>query len=228
MTMQTDEMDKLLYEKIGACRDRWLESQPEQCEPHHFSEAFLADLPELAKRSRRSPWRILRIAAAVAALLAALTLTIGAELLPPVEFFRNGVVNILSQVLPKSTDQTYTSNYDHEGETKRPVLGWLPEGMVETECNENPISSLLNYKDNNNRELTIYIKRVTKTSANTSSFDTENAQVQEIPLHSSMATLSVKNGMVLIVFFIDNYRCSLSGTFTVDEAVKIAENIILK
>lgn len=228
MTMQTDDMDKLLYEKIGACRDRWLESQSKQCEPHVFSEAFLAGLSEIGKHSRRSPWRLLRIAAVVAVLLAALTLTIGAELLPPVRAFRSGVVHVLSQVFPKSTDQIYTTDADHEGETKRPVLGWLPEGMVETECNEGTISSLLNYKDNNNRELTIYIKRITKTSANTSSFDIENAQVKEIPLHGSIATLAVKNGMVLIIYFIDNYRCSLSGTLPTEEMVKIAENMILQ
>ena len=228
MTMQTDEMDKLLYEKIGACRDRWLESQPEQCEPHHFSDAFLAGLPEIGKHSRRSPWRILRIAAAVAALLAALTLTIGAELLPPVEFFRNGVVNILSQVLPKSTDQTYTSNYDHEGETKRPVLGWLPEGMVEVKRDEGELATLLKYEAPNGKHIVIYSNRIGKKAASTSTFDTENARVEDISINGTPGTLSVKANKTILIFFIDNYRCSIGGNLSEEEIINIAEHIFLK
>ena len=227
MTMQTDEMDKLLYEKIGACRDRWLESQPEQCEPHHFSEAFKARLSEIGKQSRRGPWRILRIAAVVAALLAALTLTIGAELLPPVRAFRSGVVHVLSQVLPKSTDQIYTTDADHEGETKRPVLGWLPEGMVETKRDEQPEYTHLRF-EGKNKTLVLYIRRITNNASVSASFDTEDAQVTEIFINENSGTLAVEQDRIRLIFFVDNYRCSLSGTLTADEAVKIAENIILK
>ena len=228
MTMQTDDMDKLLYEKIGACRDRWLESQPEQCESHHFSEAFLVKLSEIGKHSRRSTWRILRIAAVVAALLAALTLTIGAELLPPVRAFRSGVVHVLSQVLPKSTDQIYTTNADHEGETKRPVLGWLPEGMVEVDRNELTTITRINFENKKGKEFILYVRRITEGSGNTSSFDTEDAQVEELVINGNPATLATENDRTRLVFFIDNYRCSLGGTLTVDEAIKIVENIILK
>lgn len=226
MTMQTDDMDKLLYEKIGACRDRWLESQPEQCESHHFSETFLVGLSEIGKHSR-SPWRILRIVAAVAALLAALTLTIGAELIPPVRAFRSGVVHVLSQVLPKSTDQIYTTDADHEGETKRPVLGWMPEGMVETKRDEQPEYTHMRF-EGENKTLVLYIRRITNNASVSASFDTEDAQVTEIFINENFGTLAVEQDRIRLIFFVDNYRCSLSGTLTADEAVKIAENIILK
>lgn len=227
MTMQTDEMDELLYEKIGACRDRWLESQPEQCAPHDFSEVFKARLSEIGKQSRRGPWRILRIAAAVAVLLAALTLTIGAELLPPVRAFRSGVVHVLSQVFPKSTDQIYTTNADHEGETKRPVLGWLPEGMVETKRDEQPEYTHMRF-EGENKTLVLYIRRITNNASVSASFDTEDAQVTEIFINENFGTLAVEQDRIRLIFFVDNYRCSLSGTLSTDEIVKIAENIILK
>lgn len=228
MTMQTDEMDELLYEKIGACRDRWLESQPEQCAPHDFSEVFKARLSEIGKQSRRGPWRILRIAAAVAVLLAALTLTIGAELLPSVRAFRSGVVYVLSQVLPKSTDQIYTTDADHEGETKRPVLGWLPEGMVETERFNFPPATHINLKNTDGEVITLFVLRIAVGSAYRSSFDTEDAQVSELEVNGYPALLSAKKNKTLLIWFIENYRCSLSGTLSTDEIVKIAENIILK
>ena len=149
-------------------------------------------------------------------------------MVPAAKTFRSGVVEIVSQLLPKSTDQTYTADTDHEGEIRRPVLNWLPEGMVETKRDEGTTSSLLNYDNSKGKRLIVYIRRIKEGSLNTSSFDTEDAQVSEIIISGNPAILAVEKDHVRLIFFINNYRCSLSGTLTADEAVKIAENIILK
>ena len=228
MTMQTDDMDKLLYEKIGACRDRWLESQPEQCESHDFSEAFKVRLSEIGKHNRRSPWIESCISGLWDTVLGTLAAIIGVKHLSPIKTFQGSVVNGFNPGFPKSMNRIQTSDTDCESEIKLPVLGWLPEGMVEIRREEDEISSMLYYDDFNGKRLILYIGPKTEGRGNTSSLDTENTDAQEIYINGKSSALVVERDHSRLVFFVENYCCSLSGTLTVDEIVKIAENIILK
>lgn len=219
----TDEM--LQKAAHGAC-EQWLASYPDPAPDHTFSPGFEQKINRLIHHPhRRKGLRSLLIAAIIAALM---TATVGAEVLQPAKTFRIGVVQVLSQVLPKSTDQIYTTDADHEGETKRPVLGWLPEGMVETRRSEQPEYTHLNFENSSNEWVTVFIRRIAKDSGNTSSFDTEDAQVNEIKINGITATISVKKETAVLIYFIDNYRCSISGSISADNLIKIAENIILK
>lgn len=218
--------DEMLREAAPKACELWLATFPDDLPEHIFSARFERKMEKLLRypyRHRRM--RRLLIAVVAAALL---TMTVGATVLPPVKAFRSGVVNVFSQLLPKSTDQTYTTDYDHEGPTKRPVLGWLPEGMVEGKRTELTNITRINFENTDGDRLSIYTKRITKGETPTSSFDTEDAKVSEITLHGTPATLITEDNEILLVFFIDNYRCSVSGTVTAKEAVKVAENIILK
>lgn len=224
MNTAYDPMDKLIADHIAEARDLRLHLRPAYAGVHEFSVGFENKMERLTNKHNRLPLKFLITAATVAAL----TMTAGAEALPPVKAFRSGVVHVLSQVFPKSTDQIYTTDADHEGETRRPVLGWLPEGMTQTDRTELTNSTLLTFENADGDRLSIYIKRITEGSANTSSFDTEDAAVTEIEINGNLGTLATEKNRARLVFFIDNYRCSLSGTLTADEAAKIAENIILK
>lgn len=220
--------DSELYAAIDGAFDLWQSRYEGDLPAHTFSAGFeekIAAIPGTVRPTARRP---LRTAVAVAAIAATLTMTIGADVVPAAKNFRSGMVEVVSQLLPKSTDQTYTADTDHEGETRRPVLNWLPEGMVETKRDEGTTSSLLNYDNSKGKRLIVYVRRIKEGSLNTSSFDTEDTQVSEIIINGNPATLAVENDHVRLIFFIDNYRCSLSGILTADEAVRIAENIILK
>lgn len=221
--------DSELYAAIDGAFDLWQSRYEGDLPGHTFSAGFeekIATIPDRHPTARRR--KPLRTAVAVAAIAATLTMTIGADVVPAAKTFRSGMVEIVSQLLPKSTDQTYTANTDHEGETRRPVLNWLPEGMVETKRDELPNSTMLAFDDEIGHHLSLYVKRITEGSANTSSFDTENAEVTEIKIQNYPGTLSVKKDITLLVFFINNYRCSISGDFSATEIIKIAENIILE
>ncbi len=218
--------DEALFAAARDAREQWLASYPDPAPHHAFSTDFERKIKKLADHPhRRVRLRTLLIAAVIAALT---TMTVGAEVLPPVRAFHSGVVHVLSQVLPKSTDQIYTTDADHEGPTRRPVLGWLPEGMVETRKSEQPEYTHLNFENSSNEWVIVSVRRITEDSGNTSSFDTEDAQVNEIKINGITATISVKKETAVLIYFIDNYRCSISGSISANNLIKIAENIILK
>ena len=140
--------DSELYAAIDGAFDLWQSRYEGDLPAHTFSAGFeekIAAIPDRHPTVRRR--KPVRTAAAAAIIAAALTMTIGADVVPAAKTFRSGMVEIVSQLLPKSTDQTYTANTDHEGETRRPVLNWLPEGMVETKRDELPNSTMLAFDD---------------------------------------------------------------------------------
>jgi len=113
----TDEM--LTHAAPHACT-LWLETTSAEIPRQAASLRFERKMARLLRHPRRPiGWHGPVAAVAAAALL---TMTVGAEMLSPVRAFRSGVVHVLSQVFPKSTDQIYTTDADHEGETKQPVL----------------------------------------------------------------------------------------------------------
>jgi len=219
----TDEM--LTHAAPHACT-LWLETTSAEIPRQAASLRFERKIARLLRHPHRPiGWRGPVAAVAAAALL---TMTVGAEVLPPVRAFRSGVVHVLSQVLPKSTDQIYTTDADHEGETKRPVLGWLPENMVEIKRVELTNITRINFENPDGDRLSIHTKRITEGETPSFTFDTEDAETEEIILHGNPASLITEDNSVLIIFFIANYRCSISGTLSVEDTVRIAENIILQ
>jgi len=225
MNTAYDPMDKLIADHIAEARDLRLHLHPAYAGvEHHFSAAFEHKMGRLADKHNRLPLKFLITAATIAAL----TITVGAEVLPPVRAFRSGVVHVLSQVFPKSTDQIYTTDADHEGETRRPVLNWLPKDMVEIKRVELTNITRINFENTDGDRLSIYTKRITEGETPSFTFDTEDAETEEIILHGNPASLITEDNSVLIIFFIANYRCSISGTLSVEDTVRIAENIELK
>ena len=221
--------DSELYAAIDGAFDLWQSRYEGDLPAHTFSAGFeekIAAIPDQHPAARRR--KPIRTAAAAAIIAAALTMTIGADVVPPVRAFRSGVVDVLSQVLPKSTDQIYTTDADHEGETERPVFGWLPKDMVEIKRVELTNITRINFENPDGDRLSIYVKRITEGETPSFTFDTEDAETEEIILHGNPASLITEDNSVLIIFFIANYRCSISGTLSVEDTVRIAENITLQ
>ena len=221
--------DSELYAAIDGAFDLWQSRYEGDLPAHTFSAGFeekIAAIPDRHPTARRR--KPLRTAVAVAAIAATLTMTIGADVVPAAKTFRSGMVEVVSQLLPKSTDQTYTTDTDHEGETRRPVLNWLPEGMVEVKRTELTNITLLTFENADGDRLSIYTKRITEGETPTTSMDTEDALVETATIHGNQAIVSVKGDTTIIEWCSENYICSVIGTIPTDEAVKIAENIILK
>lgn len=221
--------DSELYAAIDGAFDLWQSRYEGDLPAHTFSAGFeekIAAIPDRHPAARRR--KPVRTAAAAAIIAAALTMTIGADVVPAAKNFRSGMVEVVSQLLPKSTDQTYTVDTDHEGETRRPVLNWLPEGMVEVDRNELSTITRINYENNREEELYIFTQRLTSNSDSTVSLDTEDAHVETVFINKSQALISVKEEKTIIEWCIDNYICSVIGTIPTDEVLKVAEHIELK
>ena len=124
------------------------------------------------------------------------------------------------------------SDYDHEGETRRPVFHWIPEGW--TECDKSLIRNTTHieftHESVEKSSLIIRIHRVTPTSGHTTSFNTENAEVSTIEINGNEALLVVGDDYVLLKWFIENYSCSISMSHivAVEDVIKFAENMELK
>ncbi len=218
--------DEMLRQAAPKACDLWLATLPDDLPEHIFSARFEQKMEKLLRhlyRYRRM--RSLLIAAVAAALL---TMTVGATVLPPIRAFRSGVVDVLSQLLPKSTDQIYTTDADHEGATRRPVLGWLPEGMVETKRSEQPEYTHLNFNMSNENFITVFVQRIFNNSSPSTSIDTEDAHTETIFINGNPALISIKEETTIIEWCIDNYICSVIGTIPTEEVLKVAENIELK
>lgn len=223
--------DKDLHAAIDRAHDLWLSQYDGDLPEHTFSadfEAKAAAIPQ-KKAHRRHP---LRTTIAVAVIVAALTMTIGADMVADPIFFSRGAISGISQVLPKSTDWHYSSDYDHEGETRRPVFHWIPEGW--TECDKSLIRNTTHieftHESVEKSSLIIRIHRVTPTSGHTTSFNTENAEVSTIEINGNEALLVVGDDYVLLKWFIENYSCSISMSHivAVEDVIKFAENMELK
>ena len=223
--------DKDLHAAIDRAHDLWLAQYDGDLPEHTFSadfEAKAAAIPQ-KKAHRRHP---LRTTIAVAAIVAALTMTIGADVVADPIFFSRGAISGISQVLPKSTDWHYSSDYDHEGETYRPILHWIPEGWTEYDRSvyKNSTYIKFNYEPVKRSYLIISTHRVTPTSSYTSSFNTENAKVSTIDINGNEATLVVGDDYVLLDWFNGNYACSVSmgRIAAVEDVIKVAKNMELK
>ena len=219
--------DKDLQNAIHNAYDLWLTQYDGDLPEHTFSADFeykAASIPG-QKISRRRP---LRTAVMIAALLAMLTMTIGANMVDDPTFFSRGVISGMSQILPKSTDWVLTSSWDHEGETWRPVLKWLPEGLTEIDRNESTDLTRIRYLNDNGQKLTIFTHRNPKGSGPTISFDTEGAEVSTIRINGNQATLVTEGDCTMILYFIKNYDCHIISTLPTEDVIKIARNLRLK
>lgn len=220
--------DSELYAAIDSAFDLWQSRYEGDLPAHTFSAGFeekIAAIPGTVRPTARRP---LRTAVAVAAIAATLTMTIGADVVPAAKTFRSGMVEVVSQLLPKSTDQTYTTDTDHEGETRRPVLNWLPEGMVETKRDEQFEYTHLNFNNKDKNRLTIFVQRIFTNSSPSTSIDTEDAHVETISIGENQAVVSIKDDTTIIEWCIDNYICSVIGTIPTEQVLKVAEHIELK
>ena len=219
--------DKDLHAAIDRAHDLWLSQYDGDLPEHTFSadfEAKAAAIPQ-KKAHRRHP---LRTTIAVAAIVAALTMTIGADVVADPIFFSRGAISGISQVLPKSTDWVVTSSWDHEGETWRPVFKWLPEGLTETYHKELTNLTHLSYLNDKGQKLTIFTRRISKGASPSISLDTEGAEVSTIRINGKQATLVTEDDSTMILYFIKNYDCHIISTLPTEDVIKIAKNMELK
>jgi len=173
----------------------------------------------------RRSCRGLKILIIIAAVIAALVISASSTDVPPMDHFFRGVIEVFSQVLPKSTDEEYITSYEDNGPIKRPILGWLPDELVEIKRNNFINSTYVYLKTPNNKHLTIMIERLSSNIHRVNIYDTEDSTQSIICVNKKEAVLTVADNSLSLSFFIDNYSCSLYGNLSSDLIIKIAENL---
>ena len=230
-----DRLDELLTGQIGRWRDRWLDTLPPVTQPHTFSPGFRRRMKRLLRRAQArpaAPARPIRLRPVLllAAILAAMVmmLTAGARAFPAVRRFRSGIIDIFSQTYPKYTDLVFSTDHIEDGPIKRPVFGWLPDDLTETERNQLDNATSVIFENKDGDRLSVYIARITDSSSGGLTLDTEDAEVRTVTIGADdQAVMILKKNRTILTWTMDNYICTLVSRLPAVDAVKIAENITL-
>lgn len=177
-----------------------------------------AFLTQRRKKTGHILWRALRVASIVVLLLAA-TMTLSFAAFPEL---RMTVINMILETYDTHTEFSFEEKNDVSPELEI-TLGWIPYGFVVSEDDSTPDCA---WKCLENVEgATIFVE---KTTPNSISIDTEDAQIEEIEIQGYEATLITKPGEARviwlnedenIIYFID------SEDVPVDTMLQVAKNV---
>ena len=195
--MTDQELDRLLSQAAPMARDLWLSSLPgdgelPQARP---SPAFQRRMDRLIRRMGRSPRRVRALAQ---------------------------VLEVLVQVYEEITNFRFSA----EGETDRTagdfVLTYLPQGMEETVLERDSSEYYVCFEDRDGNMLEIHHSIFTSKSAGNLGLDTEDAEIEYMPIHDSTAMVISKKGVVTIFWTEDNCYYLLAGTIPMEELKQVA------
>ncbi|WP_312645079.1 DUF4367 domain-containing protein [Hydrogenoanaerobacterium sp.] len=195
--------------------------------PHQFSAEFNKRtkklvLAEKRQQNKKHNRKAAKKAAAIV-LVAFIGLSVAAM---SVEAVRTTVINFFvsvqdeyTSVKADSTDSEPIQQISERFAGKLPT--YIPDGFIIKQVNEYEKSLGLTYEKNNGDKILFSIHM----GANDVSFDTEDAQMNEIKINGKKAFISEKaTGMVLLMFHNEN-AYQLSGNIDQKTAVKIMQSI---
>lgn len=184
-----------------------------------IQDAFDGRKKEFARRSLRKALKV----AVIAAILLATTVTVTFAVSPTI---RANVINKIMNIYDTHTEFFF----EEEGESSELPspegfeiqVGWLPEGLSMANDISNGQYSLKRYE---NKDCVI---RVGKSSPQSYSIDTEDAELSSIEVQGYEATLIEKDGENHVIWVNDDtgivYFVYTEGV-TVETMLKVAENI---
>lgn len=178
-------------------------------------KAFAA---QMRKKTGRNLWRALHTAS-ILVLIIATTMTISFAAFPEL---RIAVVNMILETYETYTDFSFEAENEVAPELEI-ALGWIPDGFVLSEDD-----STLNcaWKCLENVEgATIFVE---KTTPNSISIDTEDAQIEEIEIQGYEATLVTKGDEARVIWLNEDknivYFVDAEGV-SVDLMLQVAKNV---
>ena len=224
--MTDQELDRLLSQAAPMARDLWLSSLPgdgelPQARP---SPAFQRRMDRLIRRMGRSPRRVRALAQVRrTAAVALVFLAVGfSGLMVTSQAFRAQVLEVLVQVYEEIANFRFSA----EGETDRTagdfVLTYLPQGMEETVLERDSSEYYVCFEDRDGNMLEIHHSIFTSKSVGNLGLDTEDAEIEYMPIHDSTAMVISKKGVVTIFWTEDNCYYLLAGTIPMEELKQVA------
>lgn len=211
--------DAFLYRYMPEAEAAMLAAIPPEAELRHsFSRRFRRKMEALLRYERRSGFG--RIAAAVLIAL----LAVNTVLVCSVEAYRESFYEIVETVTEKFT------SYFVEADENAPVTEfkpidppYIPEGFEVVERITSDIENSLLYFNEN--EKTIFYSQMMITPGVTS-FDTEDASVNVLPLYDCEIHVISENGTTRAYWINSGYEFIVSSNAGYEEVLAITENIL--
>ena len=105
-------------------------------------------------------------------------------------------------------------------------INYIPTGFGLVNRHKGHNMLIYNYETENNQRLDIRL--FSSNSKGQSYYDTENIEIEEFILKKSNAYMWKIDGITYLIWYQDGIECNISGNVDKDEAIKIAENILVK
>lgn len=226
----TDRTDELLH---MALEDYVRQTPPElktkkqmqeEGELHQFSPEFEKRFGNLLRESQTEKRRHTRnrVMARIAACLL-LIIGVGAVTISSVDALRVQFMSFILNIGQESAEiiESTDNNTPVSDKYKSAYPSYIPDGFVMISFGEYDNGYSVAYQDSQAK----FFQLDCFESSNRFSLDAEGSDVQKIDINGSKATLSVRDGKVVVSYPTEKYNYLLSGDIASDEAVNILESI---
>lgn len=136
------------------------------------------------------------------------------------------VIQAVKSVLVEYTEFHYTSTAPADTKFVPLQFGYLPEGLVETEREENP-TRLLRSFDKENTYIIVNQKLITEDSELTYIADTEDAEQKTIPIQGEGVHFIYKENRIQFIWLHGSYKITGQSNLPEDEVIKVLEQTTL-
>ncbi len=198
----------------------------EKNQAYTFSPWFEREMEERIQKQKRREARHKIFQRSRNAIAALLVIAIALPMFSPaVRASYQDFFQVLTQRINGYTEQSVVMKGDHtENEFMAAELRWIPDGM--TKVSDTVEDTYLHqfYKDADGNYFGMDQQLVTVESGSVSWLG-EDAEVSEIALRGTTATLTEDDGVISLVWHERGYLMEISGTLSRADILKIAENI---
>ena len=137
------------------------------------------------------------------------------------------VIQAVKSVLVEYTEFHYTSTAPADTKFVPLQFGYLPEGLVETEREENETELFLSF-DKDNTYIIITQKLLSEDTSHTYIVDTEDAEQKTLTIQGEEVHFIYKENRIQFIWLHGSYKITGQSNLPEDEVIKILEQTTLK
>ncbi|MCR5768473.1 MAG: DUF4367 domain-containing protein [Lachnospiraceae bacterium] len=225
--------DEMLYENAEKACILYLDELSSECDaaPEHiFSNKFNRHMRKMIRQQRRSPQMqkfvkfCSRAAIVVIIILAGLLITTLS-----VEAYRAKFINFFRKITGQSDDYRYWGGTDKLVDVDLPktIIGYIPEGFEKAEEDISLIEFqyYVRYKNSLGHAFNIRLSKIDENVNGILSLDNERSESDDVLINGNSGVLYKMDSANCLIWTNYNILCDIYGEISLDELMKIAENI---
>lgn len=224
--------DEMLQEHAEEARNLFLSTLPqrEELPKYKTSLKFQWRMKHLLHQTNRSGWHDLKHYASRAAVFALLSVSLSCSALTMTsQAFRQQIISTVMNVYREYTEfqLEYSPEYPVEENVGNFELTYLPEGMKEVKREVFSASCVFHFENADGAVLDITQDVHNEDMVGTLSVDTEDAEVQQFSLGTSLAMAVSKKGNQTILWSVENSTFLIYSTLPLEEVQAVAYGLTL-